>query len=86
MKQFYTWAFFLAWPGVGHQSWDSLIALGMLVFYAGALWYLHIDFDEADHAYLEACSQATPQNQRLSVSTCQETPFGKYRIDGGGGC
>ena len=59
MKQFHAWAFFLAWPGVGHQSWDSVVAFGMMVFYTGALWYFKIDFDEADHAYLEACSQDT---------------------------
>lgn len=44
LKIFIMWIFFMIWKGVGHQDFNTITLLGMLLLAIGTFWYIYLDF------------------------------------------
>jgi hypothetical protein len=48
LKTFLMWIFFMAWPDEGHEDFNVIKMIGMLLLAAGTVWYITLDIKDLE--------------------------------------
>ncbi len=83
LKTFLMWIFFMLYPGHGHEDFNWIKMIGMLLLAIGTIWYIKLDFKDIEVMSAECLSTKNDSQIDLSIGkdSIKSVPYQSMKLE-----